>query len=104
MLRHFEVPFHETLEETMNRLGYKYHCSKDGRLCYHREIDEDGFPRFHAYVTHKDNGIEIDLHFDAQDTLSHKGNHDQSWAYEGGRLISEMQRIKQICNNSFQDH
>lgn len=103
MLRFFNVPFNESLEETMKRLGYEFHCNKDGRLCYHREFDDEGFPRFHAYVNHKDSGIEIDLHFDALDTLSHKGNHDQSWAYEGGRLIGEIQRITQIlCNNSSQ--
>lgn len=42
--------------------------------------------------------MEIDLHFDALDSINHKGNHDQSWAYEGGRVDEEMRRmIQAMC-------
>lgn len=37
--------------------------------------------------------MEIDLHFDALDTINHKGNHDKAWAYEGGRVNEEMRRL-----------
>lgn len=37
--------------------------------------------------------MEIDLHFDALDSITHKGNHDQPWAYEGGRINEELFRV-----------
>ena len=40
-----------------------------------------------------DRGMEIDLHFDALDSIEHKSNHDQPWAYEGGRINEEMRRL-----------
>lgn len=43
-------------------------------------------------------GMEIDLHFDALDSIHHKSNHDQPWAYEGGRVNEEMRRmIEAMC-------
>lgn len=40
--------------------------------------------------------MEIDLHFDALDSITHKSNHDQPWAYEGGRVDEEMHRLLAI--------
>lgn len=40
-----------------------------------------------------EHGMEIDLHFDALDSIDHKSNHDQPWAYEGGRINEEMRRL-----------
>jgi hypothetical protein len=77
----------------MSRADYTFHCTKDGRPCYHRNLNDPAFPRFHAYVTRDQQGLQIDLHFDALDTIEHKGNHGQSWAYEGGRVQQEMNRL-----------
>jgi hypothetical protein len=96
MLKLFEGLFNESIEAIMKRLGYSYHCGRDGRPCFHRQLNDPAFPRFHAYVVLKDGSLEIDLHFDALDSITHKGNHEQTWTYEGGRVTSEMQRITQI--------
>ena len=35
---------------------------------------------------------------DALDSINHKSNHDQPWAYEGGRVDEEMRRmIQAMC-------
>ena len=93
MKRIFRGPFQESTEALMQRVGYEFHCTEDGRPCYHRQISDPLFPRFHAYVTTTDDGIEIDLHFD-QNNLDAKSNHDQTWAYQGGRVTQEMERIE----------
>lgn len=93
MKKRFWIPCENGVQVEMEKLGYQYHCGKDGRPCYHRQLNDPKFPRFHAYVTQFQNGIEIDLHFDALDPITHKGNHDQRWAYEGGRVFEEMGRI-----------
>lgn len=80
----------------MQRVGYKYHCGTDGRPCYHRPLNDVPFPRFHAYIVETTDVMEIDLHVDAHDIVEHKGNHDQQWAYEGGRIEDEMRRISDI--------
>ena len=45
--------------------------------------------------------MEIDLHFDALDSIHHQGNHDQPWAYEGGRVDEEMHRmVEAMCGDT----
>ncbi|PJE77092.1 hypothetical protein COV05_00580 [Candidatus Uhrbacteria bacterium CG10_big_fil_rev_8_21_14_0_10_48_16] len=86
-------PLSNTPEALMNKAGYVRHCVETGRACYHRRLNDPPFPRFHAYVSTNEKGMEIDLHFDALDSITHKGNHDQTWAYEGGRVNEEANRI-----------
>jgi hypothetical protein len=79
----------------MTKAGYVRHCVEAGRACYHRRLNDPAFPRFHAYISLNTHGMLIDLHFDALDSINHKSNHDQPWAYEGGRVDEEMRRIIQ---------
>ena len=85
-----------SVQSVMQKMGYTYHCGKDGRPCYHRQLHDPPFPRFHAYVSEENGRVEIELHFDADDIVDRQGNHDQPWAYEGGRVEVEMQRINDI--------
>ncbi|TAL50762.1 hypothetical protein EPN81_01860 [Patescibacteria group bacterium] len=93
MKRLLPHPLPATPEALMTKAGYVRHCVEAGRACYHRSLNDPRFPRFHAYVSMDDRGMEIDLHFDALDTINHKGNHDKAWAYEGGRVNEEMRRL-----------
>ncbi|MBI4256685.1 hypothetical protein HY626_01350 [Candidatus Uhrbacteria bacterium] len=86
-------PLPGTPDALMTKTGYVRHCVEAGRACYHRRLNDPRFPRFHAYVSMNDQGMEIDLHFDALDSISHKGNHNQPWAYTGGRVNEEMHRL-----------
>lgn len=98
MKRLIPHPLPGTPDALMARVGYVVHCVENGRTCYHRSLHDPPFPRFHALVTVDENGMEIDLHFDAQDLIRHQGNHDQPWAYEGGRVDAEMSRIlESVC-------
>ncbi len=86
-------PFEQSVHALMQKVGYTFHCTEDGRPCYHKQLNDPVFPRFHLYATKKGTGIEIDLHFDQLDTLHHKGNHEKDWAYTGERVNKEMTRI-----------
>ena len=77
----------------MTKAGYVRHCVEAGKTCYHRRLNDPAFPRFHALVSVRSQGMEIDLHFDALDSITHRGNHNQPWAYEGERVHEEMRRI-----------
>lgn len=93
MKRLIPHPLPGTPDTLMARAGYVRHCVEAGRACYHRSLNDPPFPRFHAFVSLNDRGMEVDVHFDALDSIGHAGNHDQSWAYEGGRIDEEMQRL-----------
>lgn len=95
MKRRLPHPLPAPPETLMTKAGYVRHCVEAGRACYHRRLNDPRFPRFHAYISLNDRGMEIDLHFDALDNINHKGNHDQPWAYEGGRVDEEMRRLVQ---------
>ncbi|MBI5794565.1 hypothetical protein HZA87_05830 [Candidatus Uhrbacteria bacterium] len=98
MKRLIPHPLPDTPERLMAKAGYVRHCVETGRACYHRRLNEPPFPRFHAYTALTDRGMEVDLHFDALDSIGHQGNHDKAWAYEGGRIDEEMRRILEaIC-------
>lgn len=88
-------PLPGTPETLMTKAGYVRHCVEAGRACYHRRLNEPVFPRFHVYIGMTPQGMEIDLHFDALDSIKHQSNHDQPWAYEGGRVDEEMRRMIQ---------
>lgn len=93
MKRLIPHPLPDTPERLMAKAGYLKHGVEAGRTCYHRRLNDAPFPRFHAYLGINPRGMEIDLHFDALDSIQHKGNHDQSWSYEGGRIDDEMRRM-----------
>ena len=96
MRKLFPCSADDSVDALMSRIGYTFHCTHDGRPCYHRRLNDPRFPRFHAYVSRTHDGIAFDLHFDALDSIQHKGNHDQSWAYEGGRVYDEMRRVTDV--------
>jgi hypothetical protein len=88
-------PLTDTPDNLMKKGGYDRHCVELGRACFHRKLNDTPFPRFHAYVSVRDNGMEIDLHLD-QKNINRKGNHDQDWAYHGGRVEEEMKRLNGV--------
>ncbi|MBI5794363.1 hypothetical protein HZA87_04785 [Candidatus Uhrbacteria bacterium] len=98
MRRFIPNPEKQTSDALMARASYVRHCVDVGRSCYHRSLNDPPFPRFHALVSVRENGIEIDLHLDALDSITHRGNHDQPWAYEGGRVDEEMHRVVQAVS------
>lgn len=99
MLRVLPHPLPDSPETLMKKAGYTRHCVESGRGCYHRWLNDVPFPRFHIYMSVDDKGLNIDLHFDALDSIEHKGNHDKSWAYQGGRVNDEMRRIVDIIHD-----
>ena len=92
MKKFFSRPLSDTPDNLMRRAGYERHCVEAGRVCFHRKLAEHTFPRFHLYLSVREKGMEVDLHFD-QYNFKRRGNHDKSWAYEGGRVNGELKRI-----------
>jgi len=77
----------------MARAGYVRHCVEAGKTCYHRRLHAPHrFPRFHAFVTINGPGMDIDLHIDQHD-LQGESSHGYEWAYRGGRVNSELDRL-----------
>jgi hypothetical protein len=93
MKRTLPHPLPDTQDALMKKAGYVRHCVEAGRVCYHRRLNDPPFPRFHALVALKERGMEVDLHFDALDSVRHKSNHDRPWAYNGGRVDEEMRNM-----------
>lgn len=85
-------PLPDTQDVLMERAGYVRHCVEASKTCYHRSLTTHRFPRFHALVSLASGDMEIDLHFDQYD-FKGKSNHQKAWAYEGGRVNGELQRI-----------
>ncbi len=92
MLQFIPHPLQDSPDTLIQKAGYVLHGVEAGRTCYHRAINDVPFPRFHVYVEVTPRGMAIDLHFDALD-IRHKGNHGETWAYQGGRVDGEMGRI-----------
>jgi len=93
MVKIFYGPFVDSIDAHLKRVGYFFHCIEGNLYCYHRPLHDHAFPRFHAFISQKKRGLKVDLHIDAHDTLHHRGNHQQTWAYEGGRIEAEMSLI-----------
>jgi hypothetical protein len=91
-------PLPDSQDALMQRAGYVRHCVEAGRTCYHRSISAHRFPRFHALVSLASGDMEIDLHFDQYD-FKGKSNHQDSWAYEGGRVTGELNRLIETIKN-----
>lgn len=94
----FPTPLIDSPENLMSQLGYRYHCTEAGKMCYHRELGNGKFPRFHAFLEKHNNGVIISLHFDAEDKLHHQSNRNEAWAHKGGRVDEEMRRITDVMS------
>ena len=76
----------------LRKLGYGEQRKFDGQISYIRRAGSSDFPRFHAYIEDKDNGLQINLHLD-QKGASHEGSHAHSGEYDGPLVEKEMQII-----------
>jgi len=79
----------------IRRAGYSEHYdNKSGETSYSRRLDRNIFPKFHAYLSERDNGVEVSLHLD-QKQPSYGVGHMHSGDYDGPLIEREMGRIKQ---------
>ncbi len=75
----------------MRRLGYGEHLGHGGQTSFERRITGGDFPRLHAYVEEKNNGLQINLHLDQKQGAA--GGSMHGGEYEGPLVEQEMTRI-----------
>mgnify|MGYP001595640926 FL=1 len=95
MQQFFQGPLPDHARNIMRHLGYGEQRARSGQISYVRRVSGDRFPRFHAYVEDKNNGIQMNLHMD-QKEASYEGSHVHSGEYESPLCKEEMKRITQF--------
>jgi hypothetical protein len=84
----------------IRRAGYSEHFdSRSGETSYSRRLDRNVFPKFHAYLSERDGGVEVSLHLD-QKQPSYGVGHMHSGDYDGPLIERELERIKQSFENA----
>lgn len=78
----------------MRRLGYHPHKNKDS---YARRLSNSEFPRFHVYLSSKNNELQVSIHID-QKAACYENHTAHSGDYDGELLEQEKQRIISLLN------
>ena len=91
----FPGPLRDTPVNLITRAGYTRHCIDNGRICFHRRLNNPPFPRYHLFLKITGDGMEVDLHFD-QLNMGRKGNHEKEWSYTGPLVSRELERINRF--------
>jgi hypothetical protein len=89
---HIPSPLPDHPRNIMRRLSYGEIPGFQGQISYARRIQGTPFPRFHAYFTVTDQGMDINLHLD-QKKATYEKSHAHSGEYSGDAVASEMKRI-----------
>ncbi len=85
-------PLPENARNLMRRLGYGEHIGHGGQISFSRRLSGGDFPRLHAYVEQRPNGLQINLHLDQKPVNLGSGS-AHAGEYEGALVAREMQRI-----------
>lgn len=75
----------------MRRLGYGEHTGHGGQTSFERRLSGNDFPRMHAYVEERNNGMQINLHLDQKQ--GGIGGALHGGEYEGPLVEQEMARL-----------
>ena len=80
----------ENIVNLARKIGYFYIGSS-----FIRPLERSGYPRFHLYISEKNDGLIFNLHLD-QKRPTYKDAPAHSGEYEGPIVEKEAERIKQI--------
>ncbi len=84
----------------IRRAGYGEHYdSRSGEVSYSRRLGSNVFPKFHVYLSEKEEGAEVSLHLD-QKQPSYGVGHMHSGDYEGPVVERELERIRASFENA----
>jgi hypothetical protein len=98
MRKVIRAQYNEQISTLLSKIGYVFHCKETNQICFHRSFHSGRFPRFHLLITPEDNSFALDLHID-QYSMESKGNHGETWAYTGIRVLEELRRISELIKN-----
>ena len=90
MQKLFPGPLPDHGRNILRRFGYGELRKWDGTISYAKRVSAGNFPRYHAYIEDKAEGLQINLHVD-QKEASHEGSHAHSGEYDGPLVEAEMQ-------------
>jgi len=85
----------------MRWFGFSPHKEVDELVSFVRSpfAPEARFPRFHASVFPKDNGLQVNIHLDQEDG-SRQGNHQFVWAYHNPLVMEEGHRLEILLDRA----
>lgn len=87
--------------ELMRWFGYATHRENDGAMSFVRSpsAPEARWPRFHASVFVKDDGLQVNVHLDQEDARG-QGNHQFVWAYRNQLVMDECRRLESLVDKA----
>ena len=85
-------PLPENARNLMRRVGYGEHVGHEQQLSYVKRLSNMTYPRWHAYVEDRNDGMQINLHLD-QKQASYASGPAHGGEYEGPLVEREMTRI-----------
>jgi len=89
-------PLKDNIYNLMRSIEYHF-WGKDertGELNFVHPLGGDAYPRFHIFLTIKNNSLIFDLHLDQRRT-SYQGSAPHGGEYKGELVAAEAERIKQ---------
>lgn len=90
----------ENIESTGRRIGYIFQKSVDfDKFAFVRELARGGYPRFHLYITAKEDKLLFSLHLD-QKRPTYGKHTAHSGEYDGALVEEEARRIKSVIIGS----
>lgn len=95
MKQFFPGPLNDNARNILRRLGYGEQRTRAGQISYVKRVSGERFPRYHAYVEDRNNGIQVNLHID-QKEASYEGTSSHAGEYEGPLVEREMKRITEF--------
>ncbi len=98
MKQFFSGPLADHSRNILRRLGYGEQRTRQGQISYVKRVASERFPRYHAYVEDRDNGMQINLHLD-QKAATYEGTSAHGGEYEGVLVEKEMERLAQFIKN-----
>jgi len=90
-------PFKDNIYNLMRGIGYHFVDRNEttGEINFVNPIGRDNFPRFHIFLTIKNDTLIFNLHLD-QKKPSYNGVAPHSGEYDGEIVSTEAERIKRI--------
>lgn len=87
----------DNITNLTRKIGYFFigQNEKTSESSFIKPLERSGFPRFHLYISEKDDELIFNLHLDQKRPI-YKGTTAHSGEYDGEVVEKEAERIKQI--------
>jgi len=87
----------DNITNLTRKIGYFFigQDEETGESSFIRPLERSGFPRFHLYISEKDDELIFNLHLDQKRPI-YKGVPAHAGEYEGNIVENETERIKKI--------